>query len=292
MKTIRPLTLFAHAMTVLVLALVLSSAASAASLQKIKNRGYIRIAVANEIPYGFMNSSGEAEGFSPSTAKQVLKKMGIDHIQWTVMPYGSLIPALKAERVDIVASSLAVLPQRCTQVDYSNPNSTYGEGLMVKKGNPKNIHSYKDFVKNSNLKMGIVSGADQLEFAHKVGIPEAQLVMLNANTDAASAVASGRVDAYAGTYYTVLRLARKSERVQPAKPFKDPVINGEEVRSWGAFAFNKNDDELRKAFDKQLASFQKTDQWKKILRHYGMNEHAIDEVHKKTIKQLCSEKST
>jgi polar amino acid transport system substrate-binding protein len=288
----RSISVFLRFCVLVTLGLCVAAAASAASLQTIKKHGYIRIAVANEIPYGFVTSKGKAEGFSPSTAKHVLKDMGIDHFQWVVMPYGSLIPALKADRVDIVASSLAVLPQRCTQVDYSIPNTTYGEGLMVKKGNPKDIHGYKAFLKNHDLKMGIVSGADQLEFAHKVGIPDSQLMMLKANTDAVSAVASGRINAYAATQFTVVRLAKKSDRVQPAEPFHDPVVNGEPVRSWGAFGFKKGNDSLRKAFDKHLAAFQKTDKWQQILHHFGMDQHSINMVHKKTIKQLCSKKSS
>ncbi|HET7312982.1 ectoine/hydroxyectoine ABC transporter substrate-binding protein EhuB [Salinisphaera sp.] len=291
MSRSRPLTRFVHALVLLALTVVVSAAASAASLQDIKDRGYIRIAVANEIPYGFMNAQGKAEGFGPSTAKMVLKRMGIDDIQWTVVPFGSLIPALKAGRVDMVAASQAVLPQRCSQVDFSIPNTTYGEGLMVKKGNPKDIHGYQDFVKNDDLKMGIVSGADQLEFAHKLGIPDSQLVMLRANTDAASAVASGRVDAYAGTQLTVARLAKKSDRTIEAEPFNDPVINGEPVRSWGAFTFNSDSDKLRKAFNKNLKAVQQTKEWKQTLKHYGLDEHSIDLVDAKTTEQLCSASS-
>ncbi|MGN8157924.1 ectoine/hydroxyectoine ABC transporter substrate-binding protein EhuB [Salinisphaera sp. RV14] len=277
---------------VLGLGLGAATTASAATLSQIKNRGYIRIAVANEIPYGYMNSKGTAEGFGPTVAKRVLKKMGITDIQWTVMPFGSLIPALKADRVDMVAASQAILPQRCSQVAYSIPNTTYGEGLMVKKGNPENIHGYGDFVKNSNLKMGIVSGADQLEFAHDVGIKDSQIVTLRANTDAASAVASGRIDAYAGTQLTVARLASKSDRVEPAEPFHDPMINGSPERSWGGYTFNKKDQDLRKAFDKNLAAVQKTPFWSKTLKHFGLDQHSIDEVHKKTTKELCSSKGS
>ncbi len=35
---------------------------SATTLKDIKDRGFINVAVANEIPYGFMDASGEAEG--------------------------------------------------------------------------------------------------------------------------------------------------------------------------------------------------------------------------------------
>ncbi len=72
-----------------ILTLGLSLAASADTLKNIKKRGYIRIAVANEIPYGYVTSSGKAKGFGPDVARAVLKRMGIDDIQWTVTEFGS-----------------------------------------------------------------------------------------------------------------------------------------------------------------------------------------------------------
>jgi len=170
--------------------------APAASLQQIKDSGSIRIATANEIPYGYMEGD-TAVGLGPSVAKKVLAEMGITDIDWTVTPFGSLIPSLKADRVDMVAASQAFQPQRCSQVDYSRLNSTYGEGLLVKKGNPEDIHGYDSFVNDSSLKFGIVSGANQLGFAQKLGMDSGQIVSLGAAADATSAVATGRIDALA-----------------------------------------------------------------------------------------------
>ncbi len=268
-----------------------STAASAqTALQKIKKRGYIRIAVANEIPYGFMTSSGKAKGFGPDVARKVLARMGIKDIQWTVTDFGSLIPALRAGRVDMVAASQAIKPQRCQVVAFSEPNTTYGQGLMVLKGNPKNIHSYGAFLKNHNLKLGIVSGADQTDIAQKVGIPDSQVVFISANTDAVGALQSHRIDAYAGTQLTVVRLAKKSPAVVAAEPFKDPVIDGKPQRDWGAFTFQKGDKQLLKEFNKNLAAVHKTAWWEKTLKSYGLDQHSINEVSKKTTKQLCSGK--
>lgn len=273
--------------------MILGLAATATAqnaLQQIKNRGYIRIAVANEIPYGFMNSKGEAKGFGPDVARKVLAKMGIKDIQWVVTDFGSLIPALRANRVDLVAASQAILPQRCQVVNFSEPNTTYGEGLLVLKGNPKNIHGYGAFVKNSNLKMGIVSGADQIDFAHAMKIPDSQIVFIAANTDALGALQSGRIDAYAATQLTVARLAKKAGAVEAAEPFHDPIVNGKPVRSWGGFTFRKSDKSLLKAFNKNLAAVHKTDWWRKTLMGYGLDKHSIDEVSAKTTAQLCSGK--
>lgn len=265
----------------------LATITSAATLSQIKERGYVRVAVANENPYGYINSRGLAEGFAPSTAKLVLERMGIDEIQWVVMPYGTLIPALQKNRVDIVAASLAIRPERCAQVAYSAPNSSYGEALMVKKDNPEEIHGYQAFVKDRNLDLGYVTGADQLEIAKQVGVRDAQLKWFLAYNDTVGAVAAGRVDGYAGTYYTVKNLVQDSDRIELAKPFRAPVINGEKIRSWGAFGFNKQADSLRRAFNKQLIAFQKTPKWKNILRYYGMKPQAIDAIHQKTTAELC-----
>ena len=125
--------------------------------------------------------------------------MGITDIEWTVTEFGSLIPGLIANRFDLVAASQAVLPARCEQVSFSKINSSYGEGFLVAAGNPKDIHSYQDFVDNPDLKLGIVSGADQLDFAQAYGLDESQIVPLNANADAPSALTAGRIDAYGAT---------------------------------------------------------------------------------------------
>lgn len=259
-----------------------------ASVDAIKDRGYISIATANEIPYGYVDGSGEARGIAPETAIAVLKTMGIDDVQWVVTQFGSLIPGLLADRYDMVAASMAILPDRCDQVLYTRPNSSYGEGLLVPTGNPKDLHGYQDFVDDSSLKLGIVSGADQLDFSQALGLQDSQLVMIPTNTDALSAVEAGRIDAYAATGLTVANLAAETDRSEAAEPFIDPVIDGETVRSWGGFNFNKNHEELRDAFDAALGEFQQTDEYREILKSHGLLDQDIDEALAVSTDELCA----
>lgn len=262
--------------------------AQSSLMDQIQQRGYIRIATANEIPYGYVDASGDAKGIAPDVATAVLAKMGITDIQWIVTEFGSLIPGLKADRFDMAAASQAILPARCQQVVYSKPNSSYGEGLLVQAGNPKDIHGYEAFVNDTSLKMGIVSGADQLDFAHAMGISDNQLVAIPSNTDALSAVQTGRIDAYAATGLTVSRLAQNSDQVEAADPFDDPVVDGQPVRSWGGFTFNQNSAAFRDAFNEQLAAFQQTDQYRQILKGYGLSDHDVDQALAKTTQELCT----
>jgi polar amino acid transport system substrate-binding protein len=273
-----------------VLALGLAGAANAADLSQIKKDGYIRGASANEVPYSYMDESGAAKGIGPDVAAAVLKTMGVDEVDWTVTPFGSLIPGLKAKRFDFVAAEQNILPDRCKQVQFTVPNSSYGEGLMVPKGNPKNLHSYEDIKKDPSLKVAIVSGADQLDFFHGLGIPDSQLVMIQANADALSTIQTGRADAYAATELTVAKLVQGGTNVEHAAPFTDPVIDGKSVRSYGGFDFRPEDKDLYKAFNTALIAFKKTDDYKKILMSYGLSTESVEAARTKSTEDLCAGK--
>lgn len=260
---------------------------SAATLEQIKERGHIRIAVANEIPYGYMDMSGQAKGAGPEVAQKIAEQLGIKKIEWVTTNFGSLIPGLKANRFDMVAAEMAILPQRCQQVHFSEPNSSYGEGLLVAQGNPDDIHAYKDFA-SKDLKVAIMAGADQLEMLQALGVPESRMVTIANNADAISTVSTGRAAAYAATSLTVSELAGKSAKVESAANFTDPVINGVPVRSWGGFTFSLESKELRDAFSTELARFKQTPEWEKIMTQYGFSTTDNKESFTRTTAQLCA----
>jgi polar amino acid transport system substrate-binding protein len=276
------------ALSVALTGLFAGAAVQAATLKEIKERGEIRIAVANEIPYGYMDMNGDAKGAGPDVAKQIMKQLGIKKIEWVTTNFGSLIPGLKADRFDMVAAEMAILPQRCKQVQFSEPNSSYGEGLLVADGNPNDVHTYKDFA-SKDLKVAIMAGADQLEMLQALGVPDDRMVTISSNADAISTVSTGRAAAYAATSLTVGELAKKSDKVESAEKFTDPVIDGVPARSWGGFTFNLESKDLRDAVSAELAKFKKTPEWKQILTSYGFSTADASESFKKTTVQLCTE---
>lgn len=261
--------------------------AQAATLADIKERGQIRIAVANEIPYGYVDLNGEAKGAGPDVARHIMKQLGIENIQWITTSFSSLIPGLRADHFDMVAAEMAILPERCKQVLFSEPNTSYGEGLLVANGNPQDLHSYQDFA-DSDHKVAIMAGADQLEMLQALGVPSDRMVTISNNADAISTVSTGRAAAYAATSLTVSELARQSNRVEAAANFTDPVINGTPVRSWGGFTFSQNSEDLRGAVSNELAKFKQTNEWKEILNTYGFSDTDATESTHRTTEQLCA----
>lgn len=264
-----------------------TTAVSAASLEEIRESGTIRIAVANEIPYGYIDPNGEALGAGPDVAKHIVEELGIENIEWVTAEFSGLIPGLQADRFDMVAAEMAILPARCEQVIYSEPNTSYGEGLLVAAGNPNDIHAYSDFAEG-DAKVAIMAGADQLEMLQALGVPEENMVTISSNADAISTVSTGRADAYAATGLTASELAGQSDAVEVAGEFVDPVVNGEEVRSWGGFTFAQGSEDLRDAVNEVLAEYKGTDEWRETLSGYGFTEADINGSTARTTEELCS----
>lgn len=272
------------------LALVVGmGAASATSLEDVQEQGYIRAATANEVPYGYMQADGTAAGIGPEVAIAVLKSMGITEINWTVTPFGTLIPGLKANRYDFVAAEQNISPERCKQVAFTEPNSSYGEGLLVKAGNPKGLTTYADVAKDPSLKVAVVSGANNIDFLRAVGVKDDQVTFITANADALATVQS-RADAYAATELTVANLAKGQNAVEQVQPFTDPVVDGKPVRNYGGFAFRHDDKSLYDAFNKALVEFRKTDEYRQILASYGLSSESIDAAQSKNVADLCAGK--
>jgi len=263
--------------------------AQAASLADIKSNGYVRAATANEVPYGFMREDGTAAGIGPDVAVAVLKSMGLNDVNWTVTPFGTLIPGLKAKRYDFVAAEQNISPERCKQVSFSEPNSSYGEGLLVKKGNPKKLTTYADIAKDPSITVAVVSGANNIDFLRAVGVKDDQIIIIQANADAPATVQS-RADAYAATELTVAGLAKNSPELEQVRPFTDPIVNGKPVRNFGGFSFSLDDKDLRDAFNTALIAFRKTDDYKKILTGYGLSEKSIEAAEAKKVEDLCAGK--
>ncbi len=264
--------------------------AAASTLDAAKAAGKIRIGYANEAPFAFMDSKqGKVTGESVEIARVVLKRMGINEVEGVLTEFGSLIPGLQAKRFDIIAAGMYVTPERCQQVAFSDPTYGVGQSFLVKQGNPKNLHSYEDMMKNPDAKLGVVVGAIEAEYASKIKVPPAQVVVFPDAVSALSGVQAGRADAYAATALTVNDLMGKTSAasgLEKADPFKDPVIDGKDVRGYGAYAFRSDDKAFADAFNAELAKFIGTEEHQKLVAPFGFTAQELPKG--VTAAKLCA----
>ncbi|MCH8512660.1 MAG: ectoine/hydroxyectoine ABC transporter substrate-binding protein EhuB [Kiritimatiellae bacterium] len=268
-------------------------ASDQSTLERIQERGVVRIGYANEAPYGYMDTeTGELTGEAPEIAKVILQELGVTEVEAVLTEFGSLVPGLQAGRFDLVAAGMYITPERCQQIAFSNPTYVIGEAFAVRVGNPKSLHSYEDIRDHEDATLGVVSGAIERRYAREIGIPDDRVMTFPDAPAALAAVRAGRVDAYGGTSLTVQDLLSKdtSGELEQADPFTDPVIDGESVRGYGAFGFRQADTELVEAFNEKLADFIGSEAHLALVEPFGFTETNLPgDV---TAADLCAGRTT
>lgn len=240
------------------------------TLEKAKRQGYIRIGFANEAPFGYATPEGKLTGEAPEVAEAILAKMGIPEIDGVLTEFGSLIPGIQAGRFDIIAAGMFITPRRCQQIDFSEPSYGIGQALLVQEGNPKNLHTYPDVAKQSDVKLAVMAGAIEQSYARDAGVAMGQLMTLPDPPSLLAAVQAGRADAAALTALSIVNLAAKGAGVEATEPFA--TVAGKSVMGHGAFGFRKGDDELRTEFNKHLKAFLGTEEHLALVKPFGFGE--------------------
>lgn len=260
------------------------------TLERVKREGIVRIGIANDIPYAYVDSNGRVTGEAPEIARRILANMGIQQIEGVYTEFGSLIDSLNAGRFDIIAAGMFITPDRCQTIAFSEPTYGVGQAFLVKTGNPKNLHSYEDLLNNSESILAVMAGAVEGDYARAVGVPEFQLSIVPDPPTGLIAVKTGKADALALTSIAISRLVATDEEqeVEMAQPFSDPIINGKTIHGYGAFGFRKEDTDFLEAFNTHLKVFIGGDEHIELVRPFGFTELPGDV----TAETLCREYGT
>src|SRR5690625_923094 len=267
---------------------VQADAEANSTLDELRERGFVRVGFANEKPYGYENEQGELTGASVETAKAVFKELGIEEVEGHLADYDQLVPGLGAGKFDAITSGMAITPDRCESVSFAEPDMKYGEGLIVQKGNPLDLHSYKDIADNPDVIISIMSGATENDFVISEGVDESQIQNASDIPGTIAAVESGRADATTGTEMTLLEAmeSANSDNLEFVEDFEQPDIPG--VPSYGAVAFHPDNQELLEAFNEVLAELKADGTIQEILEANGFDrERNFPEEHI-TAEMVCN----
>ncbi|MBP2562498.1 polar amino acid transport system substrate-binding protein [Neorhizobium galegae] len=267
--------------TILALGLLASTVgvASAGLMEDAKAGKAIRVGFAEQEPFIVTGPNGQLTGYEVDLLKAVLSKMNINaKLEAVPTQFGALIPGLQAKRFDIIASDLYIRPDRCKLVAFAEPTHFVNDGLIVKAGNPKGIHSFQDVAKNPLLKIGyLVGGGPIADHAIAMGVTKEQLVTLPDIVSLLAAVKTGRVDAFlnpAVTTQSTLKTAN-DPTIERAMPFQQAIIDGKTVQGIGSYAFRLEDKDFVTEFDKHLLSILKSGEVLKIGEPYGFTKEDI-----------------
>lgn len=251
-------------------------------LERLRDKGSVRIGIASEPPFGYINDEGDATGEAPEIAKVIFKRLGVPEVKAIPVDFSALIPGLKAQQFDIVSAGMYITPDRCEQVLFADPEYIMPDAFIVKKGNPHNIKTYQDI---ADKKLKIASGEAYAEIATaesyglKVEIYPDQVAGLNA-------VTTGRVDAFAGTNVTVETVVKGARKAEATPAFTPKTADGKPAIGAGGFAFRLSEKNFRDAVNKELHKLKQNDyeELLKIVSPFGFGKTEMTDL---TAKELC-----
>lgn len=263
MKHLRLATLLTAALA------ILAAGFAQSTLEQARERGFIRVGFANEVPYAYANPDGTLSGQAVEVARAVFAELGIPEMDGVLTEFGSLIPGLQANRFDAITAGMYVTPTRCEQVAFGDPEYQIGEGIVVPEGNPMGITSYEDIAANPEIRVGTGAGWLEYDYMIAMGVQDAQIVTFPDAPSGMAGLQANRIDVFTGTSLTMREIAGRTNGVAFVEDFEQPVIDGEPIISYGAAAFRIADADFRDAYNEVLAELKADGRLAELIEPFG-----------------------
>jgi polar amino acid transport system substrate-binding protein len=227
--------------------------AQARTLEEIKKSGTIVGASEGAFPPFNMFEGKKLTGFEIEIGEAIAKKMGVG-IKWEALSFDALLAGLAQDRWDMVLASFGITEERAKAVTFTDPHYCSG-GIIIAK-DPK-IRTVKDLAGKT---VAVQTGTTYLEHVQK--IPGVKTVKnFPKDTDARSALVTGRVDAWVTDKFVALEALQKAPK---AGLKMGDFVFIEKI----ATAVKKDNAELAQAINKALADIKADGTYEKISKKY------------------------
>lgn len=158
-------------------------------VDKVIDRGVLRVGVASFVPWTMMDKNGEYIGFEIDVAKRLAKDLGVD-IELVPTKFSGLIPALLADKFDIIIGSMSVTPERNLKINFSRPYDFAVIEAMANKEKAANMKFPDDF-NSEDVIIAVRNGSTPALLAKKL-FPKATIRQFDEEAPAVQDVVSGR----------------------------------------------------------------------------------------------------
>ena len=253
-------------------------------LERLQDQGSVTVGFAGEAPYSF-EENGELTGATVALHREIFGNLGIDTVEGVNADFGALIPGLQANRFDVVSAGMSILPERCEQAAFSEPEFNYTTALMVAEGNPMNLTDMQS-VLDSGAKLSTMTGAIESDYASELGIDSTQVATPQ---DGMDAVTSGRADVFALTAISLNWMANNNPDapVEVTESFVAEIDGVPQIGAGGT-VFRTDDQELLDAYNEELAKITSDEEkYLEIVGEFGFTAEELPDP-SLTTADLCA----
>lgn len=257
------------------------------TLEQARQSGVLRVGIAGERPYAYVDGNGRVTGAQPEVARAVLAGIGVAGLEAVQVRFSELIPGLRERRFDLVAAGITVTPQRCAEVAFTRPDFVAPPAFLVPQGNPRGIGTFQGVVR-AQIRLAVLDGSTELIYARAAGVPEERLEIVASQSSLFRAVVGGEVEVGALTEISLADELRRNpgSGVEITSPV-EPTVDGRTVVPGAAFAARIGEADLLAAFDAGLTALQASGEWLRITAPFGLSAENLPDP-ELTTRELCT----
>lgn len=186
--------LFKTAITAL-LALAVSLPALASetpNLDKINERGSLRVGMSTFVPWAMRNKQGDLVGFEIDVAKRLAEDSGWK-VEFVPTAWDGIIPSLLSKKFDVIIGGMSITEARAKSVLFTEPYSHSGVQLAANKELAKGFTQISDF-DSRRVKIAARRGAFTVQVARET-FPKAKVLQFDDDAQAFQEVLNGNAHA-------------------------------------------------------------------------------------------------
>jgi len=197
--------------------------ASGTTMARLAKAGTMTVGIKFDAP-GFSEKTldGSYQGMDIEITNMVAKALGIpdNKIQYTETISANREPFIEQGKVDFVAASYGIEPDRQKVVTFAGPYITTTQNMLVAKGNPEHIDTWADV---QGKRVCAITGSSNFQDV-TANAPTATQVGLATDADCAQALKNKQVDLVAGSVGSMSGYVHK----EPDAYSLSPLVYGSE----------------------------------------------------------------
>lgn len=222
-------------------------------------------------PLASFDETQKPRGLAVDLGLEIAKRLDNKQVQWRVIPFSGLVPALLAGQCDMIVDQLFDKPERRQVIDIVNYMYS-SQAVVVPKGNPKALKTLNDL---SGQKVAVLNGSTikTLLDAHndalaKAGKAPMKVVVYNTDTDAFQALRINQVDAYGTTVETAgYYAAMAPDLFEEGVPAFSRILTGLGIR--------KDDPQLTAAVQQVIDDMRSDGSYAKLLSTWHVSSDTL-----------------
>lgn len=249
-------------------------------LAKLRAAKKARVGLANQPPFSGITPDGKLIGMAPTLCQAIMSKLGVPELEGTVATYGELVPGMQAGRWDFIAAALTITPQRCAQVQFSDPILFDGGAIVSLKGGMADPPKTVAELVSRKITVGVQSGGNHSRSLLAAGVDPANMLQFTSDVSIIDGLIAKRMQvAFASSSGLKMIIRQRKLDAIVTFPIADEGVNG------SACAFRPADTDLYAAFQAELAQMKKSGEWVKMANSFGFEIPA--EMADYTAARLC-----